>query len=171
MKKIFLTFGLVGALCAINSYADSNQSVVAVYSCPDGCSITSSADMAPVGCVFSDGQTCDGLKVDIFVPQTIGMIINSNQMVRNSQSPVSARAATNQQVTARAAKRTNTIGAKSGGKQSGPDKLHSGSSWIQPACEVGCSWGCKENNICSCWNSAGEDCGIAAIRAGGADMQ
>lgn len=97
MKKVFWVFGIITALCTNNGYADGEQSVVAVYTCPDGCIINNDIDMKNIGCLDNGGKDCGNPKVNVFVPQILktSQIVNKKQNSApiKKQEPVSARAA------------------------------------------------------------------------------
>ena len=149
MKKTFLSFAIVGALFAIDSYADS-ESMVAVYKCQDECNIVN--DKTNFSCVYPDGKNCGSAMADIFVSQTVKTIITPSEQQRADS--VSARSAT---VTARAAKKSgpvNTTKKTGNGSSYAPNGGSSGAQYTaliceNPECEIHCAT-LNGNAACTC---------------------
>ena len=149
IKKRFLILGAIGAIFATNVYADSNKSVVAVYTCQDGCNVTNDAGKTNFSCTNPNGKACGDVIANVFIPQTSDTIVNIAQKTQTKSEPVSGRAG---QVSARVAKTTSSLKAN-GRTPSGPDKAASGDVYIR--CPNGCSLECTsvangQSSICVC---------------------
>ena len=152
MKKTFLSIAVVGAMFAVNGYADNQM--VAVYTCQNGCNVIN--DKTNFSCIYPDGKSCGGAKADIFVSQTTDAMIASNGQQRSDQ--VSGRSAT---VAARAAaKPTQRPNSGASGNSSGPDKT------VVVTCPRDCKYDCDkitqpdgtQLNVCACKTKSGALC-------------
>ena len=92
IKKRFLILGAIGAIFATNVYADSNKSVVAVYTCQDGCNVTNDAGKTNFSCTNPNGKACGDVIANVFIPQTSDTIVNIAQKTQTKSEPVSGRA-------------------------------------------------------------------------------
>ena len=94
-------FIIVAAVSAISAgaFAAGNSSVVALYTCPDGCSVNSDANNTKFDCVYPEGKACGSPMINIFVPEiseAIAGVIPKSQPrseTKKKSEPVSARAA------------------------------------------------------------------------------
>ncbi|MBO4672404.1 MAG: hypothetical protein J5608_01995 [Alphaproteobacteria bacterium] len=94
-------FIIVAAVSAISAgaFAAGNSSVVALYTCPDGCSVNSDANNTKFDCVYPEGKTCGSPMTNIFVPEISEAIANvlpksqPKSETKKKSEPVSARAA------------------------------------------------------------------------------
>ena len=124
-------FIIVAAVSAISAgaFAAGNSSVVALYTCPDGCSVNSDANNTKFDCVYPEGKACGSPMINIFVPEiseAIAGVIPKSQPrseTKKKSEPVSARAAA---------------------------KPISATQPTQPICPDGCYFMCLKGD-CACW--------------------
>lgn len=106
MKKTFLIAGLIAGLTATNGYAVGSQTVIVVYTCPDGCQLITdvSTDATTIAsCECSDGTVTEpSVSINDLTPspseiqQVMSQSTLNQAAIKNAkkQNKVSVRSAT-----------------------------------------------------------------------------
>lgn len=162
MTNKFLSFTIAGVLFTANGYANTLQSVLVYYTCPDTCTITNDVKLTDVGCVDSDEKDCGTpvAKILEFTPIPEKTIEKVDKTSNEKSKSVATRAAKKQNT------KTNTIKPASGT----PEKSMSGV--VNVTCPDGCKFKCDSNSTgawCWCEDTNGKHCGEQTVSTGTLD--